>query len=198
MSESVLDHCIWRRAWFLTERIAELRQAPTTSQTPIEAALAAETLALWRANSPFDKDSYFAERLAMDGIGEAEFTRILGMPVEAFGVNGSRPSLVEILSPSYSPLGKESAGKVEKWDNIRNTPAGGFLNLVEALVTEARRCLETRVEEIKRDFPETPIEPVQTAHAFLENLAGQLLAIVGRTMVLELNAARLEGTLQGA
>jgi type 2 lantibiotic biosynthesis protein LanM len=198
MSESILDHCLWRRAGFLTERIAELRQAPTTSQSPIEAALAAETLALWRANSPFDKDSYFADRLAMDGIGEAEFTRILGMPVEAFGANGTRPSWVEVLAHSYAPLDKKSDGKLENWGNIRNVPTAGFLNLVEPLMTDARRRLEARVEEIRRDFPEAPIEPAQTANAFFENLAWQLLAIVGRTMVLELNAARLEGKLQGA
>jgi len=70
MCASILDDGAWRRAWSLTERLSKFRQAENKTQIAIDRELAAETLALWRASSPFDKDSYFADRLAMEGISE--------------------------------------------------------------------------------------------------------------------------------
>ena len=46
----------WQRAWSLAERLSSFRQIEDKTKIPFDRELAAETLALWRANSPFDKD----------------------------------------------------------------------------------------------------------------------------------------------
>ena len=102
MGASILENPAWRRAWSLTERLSRFRQIENTTRIAMDRELAAETLALWRAGSPFDKGSYFADRLALDGITEDEFTRILGTPVEALGGNGAAPAWVQMLARAYS------------------------------------------------------------------------------------------------
>ena len=198
MGEPILDNPAWLRAWSLTERLAKFRQAEDTTQIAMDRELAAETLALWRAGSPFDKGSYFAERLAMEGITEDEFTRLLGTPVEALGGNGTPPAWVQMLARAYSGLRTSLHGQREKWDEDANLPQAGFLNLVGPLMMDARLQLQARVEKIKQDHPAAPFEPARAMDALFANLPGRLLMMIAKTMVLELNAARLEGVLQGA
>ena len=76
INASIFDDPAWQRAWSLTERLSRFRQISDKAQIPIDRELAAETLALWRASSPFDKGPYFADRLAMEGITENEFTQL--------------------------------------------------------------------------------------------------------------------------
>src|SRR6185369_4919803 len=68
----------------LTERIASLKQASyNTSDAPIRDDLARRCLERWRSQSPFADDSYFAQRLVMDGMTEEVFLCILGESIEA-------------------------------------------------------------------------------------------------------------------
>jgi type 2 lantibiotic biosynthesis protein LanM len=188
----------WRRAWSLTERLSRFRQTEDKTQIPIDRDLAAETLALWRASSPFDKGSYFADRLAIDGITEDEFTRLLGTPVEALGGNSTAPAWVQMLARAYSGPRTSPNGQREKWGKAENHPEAGFLNLVEPLMMDARLQLQARVERIKQDHAAAPFEPARAVDALFANLPARLLMMIAKTMVLELNAARLEGVLRGA
>lgn len=198
MNSTVIENAVWQRALTLTERISELRRVDKQTQLPFDPDLAAETLSLWRSNSFLDRESYFAQRLAMDGITEEEFKKILGIPAEHFnGQNASSPwteKLIGMYSSSPQPREIES----EKWRQARNSAVAGFLNLVEPLLMDARRTLESRVVDLKQNYSNAPIDAVQTVDALFTNLPGQLLAMIEKTMVLELNAARLEGKLTGA
>ena len=187
----------WRRAWSLTERLSRFRQ--TENKTPVEfdRELAAETLALWRASSPFDKGPYFADRLAMDGISEGEFLSLLGTPVEALAGNSTEPSWVQMLARAYSGPGRPPNGR-EGWGEAGSHPDAGFLNLVEPLMTDARIQLQARAERIKQNHSSAPFEPAHAVDALFANLPWRLLMMIAKTMVLELNVARLEGVLQGA
>jgi type 2 lantibiotic biosynthesis protein LanM len=198
MGASILDNPAWRRAWSLTERLSRFRQIEDKTRIEIDRELAAETLALWRANSPFDKDSYFADRLAMEGITEDEFTRLLGTPVKALCGHSTPPPWVQMLARAYSGRERPPNGQREYWGEAGNHPEAGLLNLVEPLMMEARLQLQARVERIKQDHAAAPFETARAVDALFANLPGHLLRIIAKTMVLELNAARLEGVLQGA
>jgi type 2 lantibiotic biosynthesis protein LanM len=198
MSASILDSPAWRRAWSLTERLFQFRQAKNSTQIAIDPDLAAETLALWRASSPFDQETYFADRLAMDGITEDEFTRLLGTPVEAFDSNGTAPQWVQMLARAYSEPASPPDEHRENWGEAGNLPAAGFLHLVEPLMCAARLQLQARVERIKQDHPAAPFEMVRAVNALFANLPVRLLMMIAKTMVLELHVARLEGVLEGA
>jgi type 2 lantibiotic biosynthesis protein LanM len=198
MGASILDDGAWRRAWSLTERLCKFRQAENKTQIAIDGELAAETLALWRASSPFDKDSYFADRLAMDGITEDELTRLLGMSVEAFDGNGTAPRWVQMLAHAYSEPARPPDGQRENWGEAANLPVAGFLNLVEPLMRDVRLQLQARVERIKQDHPAAPFDKVRAVDILFAKLPVRLLMMIAKTMVLELHVARLEGTLKGA
>lgn len=198
MNQSILDSAAWRRALTLTERLAELRPLWEKAQTPTDRELATDTLALWRANSPFDQNQYFAERLALDGITEAEFTQVLGANIEGLSGDGAAAPWVESLKRAYfSPEEPQGLGR-ESWGEATNVATGGFLNLVVPLMNDARSRLESRVTGLKHDYPHAPIDTARTANALFVNLPRQLLSLIEKTIVLELNAARLEGVLAGA
>jgi type 2 lantibiotic biosynthesis protein LanM len=204
MSQSILETAAWQRASNLMERLSELRRSET--KTLIDPELAAETLALWRARPPFDQERYFAERLALDGITPEEFARVLGTPPEKLNGQGAAPPWIARLASAYSAHAEESQAEGENWGEVGNLPTAGFLNLVEPLMKEARRNLEARVADLKLRRPDAPIscpaEPTDNAKPIVRvlcaNLALQLLRIIEKTLVLELNAARLEGKLAGA
>ncbi|HXA86920.1 MAG TPA: type 2 lanthipeptide synthetase LanM family protein [Candidatus Dormibacteraeota bacterium] len=198
MGASILDDGSWRRAWSLTERLYRFRHAENKTQVAIDRELAAETLALWRASSPFDKDSYFTDRLAMEGISEDEFTRLLGTPVEAFGGNGTTPQWVQMLARAYSSPAALVNGDRGNWGEVAHHPEAAFLKLVEPLMMDARLQLQARVERIKHGHPVAPFAPESAVNALFVNLPARLLMIIAKTMVLELHVARLEGELEGA
>ena len=203
MSHSILDSAVWQRASNLMERLTELRRSET--KTPIDSELAAETRSLWRAKPPFDQERYFAERLASDGITPDEFTRILGTPAEKLNGRSGAPPWVARLASAYSVHAEQPQEEDEDWGEVRNLPTAGFLNFVEPLMKEARRSLESRVADLKQRFPAAPVSlpagqpdnTSETARILCTNLALQLLRLIEKTLVLELNIARLEGRLAG-
>jgi type 2 lantibiotic biosynthesis protein LanM len=192
ISLAILHDPAWQRAWTLNERLSRFRQIKTRLATDRE--LAAETLALWRASSPFDKGTYFADRLAMEGITEDEFSQILGIPAEALG-NDMPPAWVQTLACAYSkPL---SPTGHQDWNCEESFPHAGFLELVEPLIANARLQLQAKVEAIKQAHATAPYDPVSAVDILSANLTTRLLSLITKTMVLELNIARLEGRLEG-
>ncbi|HMC30472.1 MAG TPA: type 2 lanthipeptide synthetase LanM family protein [Candidatus Angelobacter sp.] len=187
----------WQRAWSLAERLSSFRQIEDKTKIPFDRELAAETFAVWRTSSPFDKDSYFADRLAMEDINEDEFTHILGTPVEALGGNPAPPQWVQMLARAYSASEPPPKGSRENWGEVREHPEAGFLQLVEPLMADARLQLQAKVEKIKQEHAAAPFEPARAVDILFANLPGRLLMMIAKTLVLELNIARLEGALQG-
>jgi type 2 lantibiotic biosynthesis protein LanM len=197
LGPSILHDPAWQRAWSLTERLCRFRQIKDKTQIPTDRELAAETLALWRASSPFDKGPYFADRLALDGITEDEFTQLLGTPAEALGGFEMPPAWLQTLTRAYSePTSPPAAKRDGNGDG--NYPHAGFLKLVEPLIVHARRQLHAKVETIKQDHAAVPFESVSAVDLMSANLTARLLSLITKTMVLELNIARLEGRLEGA
>ena len=74
----------WCHALTLTERIASPRTIRhRTRKVETNADLAKRRMQRWQAQVPFTTGSYFAQRLAMDGISEEDFLYLLGEPIEA-------------------------------------------------------------------------------------------------------------------
>src|SRR5262245_58571780 len=84
MARSFLEDSTWYRAITLTERIASLRACQSkTLNYEANAELAGRRMQRWRSQLPFSASSYFAQRLAVDGISENELLHLLGEPIEA-------------------------------------------------------------------------------------------------------------------
>jgi type 2 lantibiotic biosynthesis protein LanM len=193
---AILSNLAWRRAWSLTERLCVFRQSKDKIKTAFDGELAAELLALWRAGSPFDQGAYFTDRLAMEGVTQEEFTRILGTPVEVLD-ESTPPAWVERLARAYSAPQPPRNGDHANWGEPGATPEAGFLKLVAPLMADARLQLQAKAEQIRQAHPAAPFAPARAVDALFDNLPGRLLMMIAKTLVLELNIARLEGKLQG-
>ncbi|HEV8493010.1 MAG TPA: type 2 lanthipeptide synthetase LanM, partial [Candidatus Angelobacter sp.] len=196
-SAPILDDPAWQRAWTLNERLSRFRQVKDKTQIIVDLELAAETLALWRVSSPFDKGRYFADRLAREGITEDEFTQILGISPEALGGDDVPPAWLQTIACTYSEPASPPARKHD-WNGDESFPHAGFLQLVEPLIANARLQLQAKVEALKQAYAAAPFDLASAVDILSANLTTRLLSLITKTMVLELNIARLEGRLGGA
>jgi type 2 lantibiotic biosynthesis protein LanM len=79
----------------------------------------------------------------------------------------------------------------------RPAGAAGFLALVEPIMQESTAQLQRRVAQIAAASRDLPFNPATVVALFVEGLTLTMRAIVGRTLILELNVARLRGELAG-
>jgi hypothetical protein len=89
-NRSSFDSALWYGAVTLPERIALLRASShKTVVVEVDTDLSARRLQSWKSQPPFDKDTYFAQRLSSDEITEEDFRRVLGEPLEALRARSS-------------------------------------------------------------------------------------------------------------
>lgn len=195
MSQQINQSPAWRHATTLAERITSLGIPRPEIMQGIDSSLATRRLERWRSQTPFSNDNYFAQRLEMDGLTEETLLYLLGEPVEALHhrMANDPPWLAELLMSFSPPDGEESAVVERKKVN----DASGFLEIIAPLVDRRQARLREKLLSLIGDRTDLPftvaaIEPHLRAHLFM-----QLLRMINRTMVLELNVARLQGNLSG-
>jgi type 2 lantibiotic biosynthesis protein LanM len=184
----------WYHATTLAERLELLH---TEQEIESESKLATRRMRRWRSQSPFNVDSYFAQRLAIDGITEDEFRRLLGIPVQALHRRHPiEPTWLAELAQAYSQ--SSSSDVVPPLpEALRSREITGFLNVVEPLISEGCDRLHKGVQALIKNRSALPFNPATVAALLLNSLSAQLLWMMSRTLVLELNVARLNGTLEG-
>ncbi len=181
------------RALSLAERAAAPRPEGTASSGPDE--LARFRLAQWRDLSAFRSGDALARRLADEGLDESSFERLLAEPAEEVGARLlARPrwltELAEAFSgppPTVEPLPLPAG--------LRDDPVAGFLELVRPLIERARGRLRAGLA-IHRETG-SPFSVEEAERLATEPLAYRLLPVLARTLVLELNVARVQGLLTG-
>ncbi len=187
----------WLRATTLRERV-EAARARSAVPPPIDAELAARELANWRAQAPFSEGELFAKRLAVDGFTLEEFEAVLGHDLAALAERaGPPPSWVVEIEQAY---GDDRPG--QPWSIAVDGEAQGlqtlrFLEVLEPLVRRARDRLAARVDAVIQAHPQAPFTSADAVAMMLAPLPWQLHTMLMRAMVLELNVARMEGTLTG-
>jgi len=183
----------WCHALTLAERIAAPPGERGSQSLGNEAAeLGRRRLRRWRSQPPFDADAYFAQRLALDGIDEERLLHILAEPVESLHARLSQsPAWLLELAEAFA---QPASGLVSPPPSEEML---GFLDLIQPLVDQACDRLSAGVDALADQWPKLPFDPETVIDVLLMNLPGPLLTRLGRTMVLELNVARLQGTLDG-
>src|SRR5205823_10739442 len=79
---------------------------------------------------------------------------------------------------------------------LRDDPVAGFLELVRPLIERARGRLRAGIAAVRRETG-PPFSPEEAERLATEPLAYRLLPVLARTLVLELNVARVQGLLSG-
>lgn len=197
MSPTRLQMAPWYQALTLKERIASLRTADSRMlNVEVNADLGERRMQRWRMQTPFTTNSYFEQRLAVDGITEREFRYLLSEPIEAIcdRFSASPVWLTELDQAFSRPVATNPLPLPEE---LQSDQTAGFLNLIEPLINQGRDRVHEKLQALQTMRSDLPFDPNTIEAILFANLPGQLLWMLGRTMVLELNVARLQGLLQG-
>jgi type 2 lantibiotic biosynthesis protein LanM len=152
----------------------------------------------WCAQPPFDTGDFFQQRLATDGLTRDDLAALLG-EVGVSDVEGhtQRPPWVAALAESFSPpaAGQPRLGLPSQWQTLAGHE---FWDFVEPIIRSPLRRLAREVEELRGQQASTPVRTDGLEFLLLNTLPRELLTWPLRTMVLELNVARLQGELKGS
>jgi class II lanthipeptide synthase len=184
----------WYNALTLSERVALRRSSleDTPDMSPV-AGQTTQRLGAWRAQEPFNKGDYFNRRLASHGMSEEEFSRAVSEPIENVHRMASQPPWLETLDRAFSQATPGS--------DLTSPEDGrvglGLLEVVKPLLTDARVRLQQGVRALATMQRPLPFDPDTITDLLTPSLAFKALRILDRTLVLELNVARLNGVLDG-
>jgi lantibiotic modifying enzyme len=197
MERSILQTSQWYLAQTLTELIrAKPAIEPKFLQVTANHELAEKRLESWKSQAPFDKDSYLTQRLATENMTEEEFLNILGESTETLRDRFSHPPawLIELeqafsRTPATEPMNFPAA--------LKEIETIGFLEIIEPLISQGRDRLAQGICNLIQTYPNLPFDPDTIENLLFINLPRRLLMRLSRTLVLELNVARLQGLLSG-
>lgn len=197
MNHSSFETLDWYRAVTLSERISSLMGLPNkASSLKVDADLAEERIQKWKSQPPFKTDSYFQQRLVTANITEGEFRHLLGESLEAVRDRFPQPPiwLIDLVTafsrtPATEPINFPEA--LQKIETI------SFLELIEPLISQGRDLLSQGIRNLIETYPDLPFDPDSIEDLLFINLPKRLLMILSRTLVLELNVARLQELLSG-
>ncbi len=175
----------WCQALTLAERLDGTPLLPLCDERTLR------RLQQWRKETAFLDDAAFGDHLQSEGLSEAALASLLGESAEELRSRQLHglPWLAT-LTAAY----RQSTNGLLFSENQRAEV--GFLVLVEPLLLWARDDLHRQLAPLlKTPNPPFSIEVAQAA--LLDALLQQLPPLIDRTLVLEVNVARLQGLLVG-
>lgn len=173
----------WCRARTLKERIAA-----SSENLVYDVELGKKRLQKWKSESTFADGSLFDQRLAQDGITEAEFSQILGVNVAPISSEWLRE-----FEEAYENLDASDIKTLLSDASLSRHPNFMFLNAIAPLLAQGIITLKSGLNNL----PNLPDNLKNIHDILLEGLPEQLLFMVNSTLVLEMNVSRLQGLLTG-
>ncbi len=188
----------WYRALTLAERATGLQnykdQTIAVSSSGEESAR--QRLLSWKEQKPFHKDAYFAQRLALDGLTEEDLLMFLAeTPGDAQERVSAPPAWVEWLAESFDdPQNAGGAGPSEEPDEANNLE---FSLIIAPLIKRGLLKLQSGILELKHKYTHLPFDLQSILLLLISHIPGYIDPKLHKTIILELNVARMQGRLQG-
>lgn len=191
-----MDSQFWYRALYLKERVDLLRRSSLyrhkrseTSGVPTNATR--RRIRTWRQETGLEDITLFRKRLGEDRVSENEFNHVINeKDVKSIPhVIGDLPPWMRVVKSLVADdsLGLDTQGADE---NTKHS----FTTIVKPFMSYAANELETRVSASSQISLLRP----EAREGFLKELEKSLVRKATPSLVLELNIARLEGTLEGS
>ncbi|MFL5357707.1 type 2 lanthipeptide synthetase LanM family protein [Archangium sp.] len=194
MNDSPFDSAAWFRAVWLHERKEGLGAEAAGGARDEEAQ---RLLERWRAKEPFSSTIPFEQRLEAEGLTEAQLRALLTESPEELKRRfaGHTPPWLTVLQEAFSrPVSSEPFPIPPNYQGIATY---GFIEWVRPLVERGRARLRAHLQEVARSHSGLLFD-VQTLETLLfAGLPTRLFERINRTLVLEMNIARLRGQLKG-
>ncbi|MEQ8996696.1 MAG: type 2 lanthipeptide synthetase LanM family protein [Coleofasciculus sp. B1-GNL1-01] len=201
MSQDCFQAANWYQALKLTERVASLGvSGRQIAENGYNAELAERRIQRWRSQNPLTKSTFFAMKLAQEGITEQEFRFLLGEPMRSLPQRfPTIPEWLREIEQAFSTADRSNLKSVITSDN--------FLCAIAPLIHQGINRLQAGLQAIEvnqnsKNNPEDlssqlPFDANTILSILLADLPQQLLWMLTPTMVLELNVARLQELLSG-
>lgn len=203
MASEVAQSIQWCRAATLTERAAALfgsdHAASKFGMPPtfkLNAEQAQQRDANWREQEPFAGDDLFAQRLASDGLTAEQFQTLLGIDPEMLRATLAESTWFQQLLRLEREI---SSGEVGVSDDQRQQEATtlGLANLFAPAIRAGRQRLNAGLMLLQSEHSYFPGDVATLERLLFDQFLPVLQSMVGATLVLELNVARLQGQLVG-
>ena len=192
MAEAASHTAPWWRALTLSERAGLFHRLPA-NRTPDAGNL--EALSAWKKQAPFGEGDWLRRRLALEGLDESSFAAVLRVFPELLSRPGEEPPWMARLEEALAARDTSDMPMLE--EAMRRDPMGGFLRLVSPLLARGLLALRGALGEARaRKLPASLASDTLERELFAA-LPGRVLSLLDRTLVLELNVARLTGKLEG-
>src|SRR5579884_607335 len=184
----------WYRALTLPERLAHLEKGSTQGEHDAERA--ERRLQKWKKQYPFEKEELFAQRLAVDQMTEDVLRSLLGESEQALRDRTSvPPDWLLTLASIFEHV--DACQEFTLPDIELNQHLCAFLEVMKPFLKVGFDQLKIGIDALKQHYVDLPFDPTTIVSLLYANLAGPLLEMLSKTLILELNIARLQGELQG-
>jgi type 2 lantibiotic biosynthesis protein LanM len=194
-SSSRLPAATQFNALTLTERSQLLRGNLTS--VAVDSARVERRFNRWSSQSPFEADDFLDQRLHSDDMTADEFKTVLGASADDLQrVRGSRCDWMRQLENALSSqtfgrfdarLPGASAEQSEMY----------LLNAIQPILRSSRDSFLASLERLRQSRPQLGLDPATFAARWFGGFYPRALAMLGRTLVLELHIAGAEGRLEG-
>lgn len=186
----------WYWAMTLTERVASLREKVDTSPFAVLSnnEIAKQRLLRWKEQIPFSKDdSCFTQRLTVDSLTEDDLLALLAEPIEMVQARiSAAPVWLERLQQAFSD---DTPSPLS--ETVANAQTLAMHDVLVPLIDRGLNRLKEGIQELTQKYTHLPFDPKTITALLLSHLPGHISRRLLKTLVLELNVARVEGYLQG-
>ncbi len=188
----------WYQAATLSERVPLLSQhcSHSTSSTPSEHAL--QRLHRWKDQAPFQRSSsYFSQRLDEVGATEEMLLTLLDQSEEDLSaLFTTQPPWLDALFLSFNHSDTSNLS-VPSASQTYDQQALLFLQPVRPLLKQGFSRLHAGIDGLKKTYTSLPFDDQNIDSLLLPHIFKQMVSKMTRTVVLELNVARVQGHLSG-
>jgi type 2 lantibiotic biosynthesis protein LanM len=192
-----LQSADWYQAQTLRERAALLDRAALLHANDKQATdHAVKCLQDWQSQPPFTNQTLFRQRLAVDGLTESKLLHLLGQSADALRDGCKTPPawLDEVESTFTQPADDDT---ISLPTALQAYKPSGFLKAIDPLMVQGRKRVRVGIDTMRQRYANVHFDPSTVEEVLWASLPGRLLRMMKRTMVLELNVARLQGRLAG-
>jgi type 2 lantibiotic biosynthesis protein LanM len=199
--EEVWQAAAWYRALSLRERVGpppKVGGRAVSSGPDTFAESAVDRLRAWKAQKPFEQESLFAERLALDSISEQDLLALLAEPAESLKARTPViPDWLVALQDAFT--GRHCSAELLRLleDVASDHPLAGCVPAFGPLLGSALSSLQSRAQALRQEHALIPFDAERLPEWLIANILPTILFQVSKPLVLEMHIARLQGRLQG-
>ena len=195
---SHLQSAQWYQATTLAERLPFLQASQARDDVHAVSDKAAHRLRQWKSQFPFNKSTgSFTRRLAQDGLTEGSLLNLLGQPAELLQDAFDTPPawLAEFIA-AFSEQDSVALSSLQQI-HLHDPQADATFRSLKPLLATGYARLQAGIAKLQERYTDFPFDPRTIDFLLLPQFLNKTFMRLSRTLVLEVNVARVQGRLQG-